>query len=553
MKNVSKGFIEKSCASKKYIKTHILVAWDKTFDPERGFFTLEASKLDGGAVLWNGNQDVAAFGDRYEYTEESENCASWNTSLKASQHPWGVIQGSAKIVLNNASGRYFPQNDPLIGEFVGLPNRPIKIAMEVDGETVNVFTGYSERPVATIQNSKITISAFDAISFLSGMTSDLEPITNKRIDEIIELLLLEAGFTESQFSLEEGIQESIGFCAPNGEKTLSLIRKLCESEQYLLFADGDGLIHGWNANHFTIESRPVRSFDTGNSTAMSWASSSILNYVRTQAQPYKVADNPGFFYNEEGSGDDTLVEPHDSLTVFISPEDDKNNAVYGLEFEAPSYGEKEGASYYLTSVDEKAKNNTDETNNEAGETGVINAGDNHDAIKLTNMYNFGKTIQLVFYNSSDVPTHISKIALFGKYARKIYYSAVEVKDKKSINDYGINPDESSAGEIYEVENEFIQDRKFAKRAAELLVDDYSEPYGQLSLSVFPTPYIEFGDIVGVDTGTVDGEKRGIVFGMEMSGNTDGKYTQKLSVEQRPEIYSFVLNSSKLDSGDVLAY
>ena len=117
----------------------------------------------------------------------------------------------------------------------------------------------------------------------------------------------------------------------------------------------------------------------------------------------------------------------------------------------------------------------------------------------------------------------------------------------------MNPDESSSGEVYKVENEYIQDRKFAKRIAELLVENYAEPYGQISLSVFPTPYMEFGDIVEAHIGIADGAKRGIIFGIENTGGANGKYTQKISIEQRAEIYSFKLDSSKLDSGHVLAY
>lgn len=536
MKKVSQNFIDKTLAPKKQIKTRILVAWDKIFDPVRGFFTLDSSTLDGGAVLWNGNQDVAAFTDKYEYTDESKNCASWSTSQKASQHPWGVIQGTAKIVLNNASGRYFPNNDPVIGDYVGLPNRPIKIQQEIDGESVNVFTGYTSRPVVTIEKSQMTITAFDALAFLSGITSELEPIVNKSIDEIIAMLLIEAGFVEAQFALEEGIQEKIGFCAPNGEKTISVIQKLCESEQYLLFADGDGLIHGWNANHFTIESDPIRNFNKGNSTTMAWASSSILNDVMVTATPYKVVETPGVYYEMDGGSDDTLVPAHDSLELFISPEDDKNNAVYGINVDTPVYN-GDGTSCYKTCIEQNGE-------------GEANA----EAISVSAFYVMnGKTIRIIFKNDSDTPTYITYLSLFGTHARKLYYSPVEIRDKNSMENYGVNPDESSSGEVYKVENEYIQDRKFAKRIAELLVENYAEPYGQISLSVFLTPYMEFGDIVEAHTGIADGAKRGIIFGIENTGGANGKYTQKISIEQRAEIYSFKLDSSKLDSGHVLAY
>ena len=541
MKAVSQHFISQTLAPRKKIVTKAMVSWDKEFDPDRGFFILDASKLDSKAVLWNGNQDVAAFGDRYKYTDESENVTSYSVSQKASKHPWGVIQGTATLVLNNASGRYSPGKDSEIGIYVGLPNRPIKIQQEIDGESVNLFTGYAHRPSVTIQDSKLTIEARDAISFLAGVESNLPPIVDKRIDEIIAMLLLEQGFEPSQFVLEEGLQESIAFCAPNNEKILTTIQNLCESEQYLVFADGDGLIHGWNALHFTVESPPVREYDTNSATAMSWATTSILNDVKIQATPYKMATEPGTFYEMTDASDDTLIPAHGTLELFLSPEDENNEAIYGVEVEEPEYyGEK---SRYLTNVEQDGGGDT-----------------NHDAITLDAFYNMnGKTMRLVFSNSSDTPTYITYLSFFGEYARKTYYTPTERTNSSSIRDYGVNPEESSTGDVYSIVSEYVQSREFASYMAEMLVKNYAQPYGEFTLDVFPTPYVEFGDIISADTtispniSTANGRKRGIIFGIESSGNANGEYKQHLIIEQRQEVYSFVLDISKLDSGDYLGF
>lgn len=541
MKKVSENFIRKSLAARKKITTKALVCWDKEFNPDRGFFILDESHLDGLAVLWNGNQDVAAFADRYDYENETQNIVKFSVSQKASKHPWGVIQGTASITLSNASGRYSPGKDSEIGRYVGLPNRPIKIQQEIDGESVNLFTGYAYRPTVTIQNSTLTIQARDAISFLSGMESELPPITDKRIDEIIAMLLIEVGFDPSQFDLEEGLQDSIAFCAPNSEKILTTIQNLCESEQYLVFADGDGMIHGWNALHFSVENEPVREFDTGSATAMSWSTSSILNDVKIQATPYKVADEAGTFYEMTEPNDDFLIPANGELELFLSPEDGNNEAIYGLEVETPTYN---GAtSKYLTNTAQDGSGST-----------------NKDAISLTAFYNMnGQTMRLIFKNTSATPTYITYLSFFGTYAKKTYYTPTERSNSASIADYGVNPEESSAGDVYSIVSEYIQNRTFASYMAEILVGNYSQPYGEITLDIFPTPYIEFGDIVSADTtispliSTANGGKRGIIFGMEVSGDKNGSYKQKIIMEQRQEVYAFVLDVSLLDSGDYLAY
>ena len=110
MKAVSQDFLDKIKNPTKSVASKLLISWDKTIAEDRAFFTLGESDLDGDDVLWNGNQAVVAFSDRYNYEDESKNLKSWKISRKVSNHPWGVVQSTASFELNNASGKYFEKH-----------------------------------------------------------------------------------------------------------------------------------------------------------------------------------------------------------------------------------------------------------------------------------------------------------------------------------------------------------------------------------------------------------------------------------------------------------
>ena len=123
---------------------------------------------------------------------------------------------------------------PVLLTNCNLPNRPVKIQAGIDGESINVFTGYTSRPEISITNSTFKVTAYDAMSYLSTVTSDLTAIVSQPLDVIIEALLLEAGFTSDQFVLEADVQLKIDYVSPKGRNVANLLDELCAAEQYLL-------------------------------------------------------------------------------------------------------------------------------------------------------------------------------------------------------------------------------------------------------------------------------------------------------------------------------
>lgn len=536
MKSVSSNFVDKVKSSVKKYDFALLVSWNKDEYDDRGFFTLGSSELDGGDILWSGNQDVIAFMDRYDYSNETSDCQNFKINKTISNRPWGVIQGTATVTLNNTSGRFFPGQDPYIGDYVNLPSRPIRIQVGVEGEYLNLFSGYTNQPKSTIVDRNVTLTAYDAVAYLSTKKSELSAFVNTKADEIIEALLLEAGFLSDQFVLEPSLQNPIGYCAPNGKNTLTLISDLCEAESYTIFADGDGVIQGWNANHYYIGGHddPDWKVSFDNATDMEWSTTSILNDVSVTTKPYKAADF-GKIWAIDQAGTDTLVPASGTVEIWAEPKDDNSATIYSISIQSPTYSNVSGSSYT--------------TNTATDGSGTANNA----AISLSSIYNFGDSVKMVFANSSATPTYITSLSLYGTSARQTTIEPVEVIDDDSVASYGTNPDDNNLnGDPYVIDSNYIQDSAFAINMANRLVYLYAGALAKLRLDSFAAPHLEIGDYVETKIDSLGTTKPTLIFGIETTGGVDQTFKQTFLVEEREIINYFTLDSSELDGGDVLA-
>lgn len=468
----------------------------------------------------------------YVYTDETARCASFKASRKASKHPWGVIIGSATITLNNASQRYFPGHDETIGDYVGLPNRPVKLEVGIGTEYVTIFTGFTDRPEVSLVGSEMKMTAHDILGSINDTVSALGGQTNKRADQIIAMLLEEAGIPSTGYDLEVSTQPVIGYCAPNNKNILDLIDELCQAEQYLVFADGSGKIHGWNANHQATISGASWEFDLNNSTAMDFSSTNVLNDVRVLSKPYQPVPYAKIFSLTSAS-DDTLIPANDTLTIWSSLKDTDNNEIYGIDIDTPIYNGV-NTSNYLTNTAQDGSGD-----------------DNHGAISVTENLVLGSTIKTTFRNSSATPTYITQLEFFGTSAQRQDYTSKRAIDKNSIATYGHNPDDIP-GETYEIESDYIQNDIIASEVATRLVIENSSPFSQLTIGTFIVPQLEFGDRVEVSAGSLLDSKPMFIMGWEFEASSNAEFKQKLSLDESNQGNYFILDSSALDGGKVLA-
>jgi len=526
MQGVSGQFETDVAAPFKTMGAGCLIAWEKIINPTYSFFEIGVSEI-GGPDLIKGAGGSVTFFDKYQYDNETDNLESYKITRKTSNKPWGVTMASAEITLLNSSNRYTPGYDLVIGDYI-KPDRPIKLSVGINNEYVNLFTGYTELPRSTIKERKTTIIAWDALQYLSNKKSDLQVFTDTSANDIIEALLDEQGFTSGQYVIEASLQQPISYLMVQDKIVTDIFKELCEAEGALMFVDEDGIIHFWNRLHLNSNSTNRWNFDYSNLTSIDWDTTPVINDAIVVAKPFKIAA----FNKLWESGQAYTLPPGGSLEIFADFRDDIGNYP---------------ASSVVTPVNiTSAVSSSWQSNyNEDG-----SGDDAASAVSLSSVYLFGERYRMTFANSSDQNVYLTKLQLYGIPAKVTVVDSKEQVDQASIDDYGINPDNS--GEVIEINNNLVQDASTANALAYIYVQLFSGPLTRLVCTVFGVPHIQLGDYVTVDEETSGDELIMVVVGNVIEVAKNGKLKQTLDLEQRSTYEYFTIGVSLIGGSDYLA-
>jgi len=446
MQTVSGAFTTATSAPIKKVNQGCLIAWDLTPNVSTNWFTIGTSKI-GGADLIKGAGGNITFFDKYQYANESARVISWEIKQSLSQLPYGVIMATANITLDNNSKRYIPNYDGTIGNFI-LPNRAIKLQVGFGNESIQQFVGYTDRPNSPLVRRQTTITAYDAISYLQNRKSALQSITNTTVDQIIVQLLVEQGFSSTQYNIEPSLALPVSYYNPNGRKVIDMLKELCESEAALMFVDENGIIQWWNRQHMNSNRTSQWTFNYSNLTNLDWDNTPIINSVAVVAKPYKLMGKTLIWTN----GQPITLAPNTTTDVFADFQDTVG-AFPATSVDVPAPVATATTSEYTTNQ------NKDGSGNDA-------AG----SITLSSSYLFGNSYKMTFTNSSNAEVYITKLEVYGTPAKVQVLDTQYQDDTTSQAAYGINP--SNNGDVQEIDNNVIQDTGAAKSLAYILVKQY---------------------------------------------------------------------------------
>lgn len=533
MIDVSNQFTEIVRAPKKFPQPGCLISWKKNYDANVGFGQMDHSFMDGGDKM-KGTGDTVTFFNKYDYLNETRFVKNFRITKKISSRPWGVIMATADIELNNTTKRFFPGFDLDIGDYVDLPERPVKLSIGFKGERINKFTGYMERPDGELVKRVVKLKAYDAMTYLSTVKSSLPAFVNTPANEIIEALLIEQGFGLDMFNIEPSLQQPIGYLMPNGKIVTDILQDICESEGYIVHADEEGIIQGWNRLHMLGDKPPVWTFAYNNMSDLKYSSAPIINSAEITAKPFKPAAWNKLYETDNEAGDERTVLPGQSKDIFVEFKDDLG-AFPAISIEDPVYiSAAAGGSYYSTNLSKDG-----------------NAATGASDIALTSTYNFGNTYRMTFTNSGNAPVYITKIVLFGQPAKVTAIKGDTQSDAVSIERYGINPDNNK--QTYTIENDLVQDLATANTMAWLLVDINKNPHGRYDIDNFVVPQLQFGDPVNIEILDTNETKYCNVLGEELFFGVNAALTQKLYVEERSQKTYARMDQSHMDGSDSMAF
>lgn len=534
MQTTSSGWNHIVGKSFRTLQYGVLISWMRQIASGVKFFTINQSSIGGPDPIKGGGNFVTLF-DKYYYTDYSTDTISWAVSRKLGQFPYGVITAQADIELDNTSKKFLPAFDPTIGSGI-LPNRPVKISVGFDNESYKQFVGFTDMPENTLNNRVTTLHAYDVMDFVKGYVSTASGSqSNKYAHEVIQSLLIEAGFASTQYVLDSSLQQPIGYLATNNRKFGDIFRELCEAEQALMFSDENGIIRFWNRQHLTTISGTVAfQFNYSKLANLRWQNTPIINDVIVRAKPRAVAAKQRIFDMETATAGVITLLPGKDTDYFIYFSD-QDGPLPVTSVDIPVYIDSATTSYFVS--------------NENADGSGLPRNSN---VTIVSAYSFGNSYKLTFRNSHTSAIYITQLVVYATPAKVAVVIEERYQDASSISIFGRNP--TNNGEPLIIENDLIQEKDTARALAFTLVKEYKDPRKRYlaPVAVGSNPALQIGDFGRLTIGDTLETKNVFITGITTTLDRDGDLVQTLELEERGIKRYFTINQSKIAGLDTIA-
>lgn len=537
MQTTSSGWQAVVNSSYRPLNTGLQMAWMRTVASGVNFFTVNTSIIGGYDILGTGNS-VSLF-DKYAYTDYTQYMKNWSVERQLGQFPFGLIMAQADVELDNTSSLFTPNYDATIGSGI-LPNRPMRISVGINDDSVPQFLGFTGQPEISITGRNVMLHAFDVVDYInnytfstaSGVNTSFSGVlTNQTTSSGIAYYLGKLGFNANQYSLDASLQDPIPFINVMDRKFGDVISDLTAAEQAVFFADETGMPTFWNRQHFVTTSGLGARFDLNysNSISIDYENTPIVNDVTVTAQPRAVAVGRRLW---------SLSSPQSilgggSFDFFASFTDD-----YGA-LPVTSVTIPVGSATDVTTSFYRA--NTDSTGSGSDVTSDIS---------ITSTFLFGSTYRITLENTGGSELFVTNLVLYGNAAFVTDTISQNYQDTASIEAYGRNP--SNNGDTIVIDNDYIQSDSQAVSMGYQIVNQFGNANRRYKVEVFSNPALQIGDY-----GTIDPSNTGVRKPVWITGKIDklapgGELTQVLTLDERTMTQYFTINQSLISSTDTIA-
>lgn len=512
MQTVTPSFTSRATADLRPLSWELRASFDKTFDDDIEFFTLDVSLLDGTDLLAPSDNNVISQWDKYAYADYSSRVISMEVT-REEQDPYSTVLAHADVVLNNYDNYFTPNSGSAIDDLI-LPKRPFRLLMGFGGENLPQFVGLNEK-MPEIDKVARTVS-FHLIDFLSFLyeqdISSTVILENVRTHEVLDHLFQLMGLTPTQYQLDGSFNRIKFFFVDKGAKFGDIVHKLLEAEMGRLYMDEAGVIQF--RNRYNFSQTPVYTFDKSNTIDYKSSTDSLIkNKVKVAASILGVQEAQSIW----GLAEPQFIPAGGTLEIsaeFVDPVTSSVDPVYSP---FPT-----NDSYYTAAID--------------------SAGNNpYTGVDFVSIDLNPKAATLTFQNTGGQDALITVIDLWGTPAKVIDGILIEEKDQASIDDFG--------EELHEIDNPYIQRETDAVSRALLILHDYAEQGSVVEIDVKGTMALQVSDPIDLD---LDGYQGLHTIQRITNILGEGKFGQRLKVKSKVIVDLFILDVSLLDGTDVLA-
>ena len=494
-----------------------MVSFDKSYDEDVTFFTLDQSILDGTDILGPSEDNPLQAWDFYDYKDYTDRIVfmSWEREL---EFPFSIVSATADFQFNNYDKYFTPNSGSPIASNV-LPKRPVRLLSGLGSTLLPQFVGLTQgMPEVDEDNRLATFTALDFLTQIYDLpmrnTIAMSYVTT---DEVLANIFMQFGLSPGQYDLAKGVNRIPFLFFERGQQTAGeVIRSLMQAEMGMLWLDETGIIRF----RPRLEQPVTPSYYLDNESIVSLSTSGddqIINKVTIETNVREVQEFQVVFSKESNNSQLNVVPPLGDY-LFVANLTDPN-----LSIDTPVPGENAGVSWFTA---------------ETPDGTVVPTGVSVSSVELkTNTY------EILFSNSNSFSVNIAQVELWGQPAKEISVEPTiyENLDTDSVGKYEI--------QNLSITNNFIQSIDQARSLALTILDEYSEYNDIIEAEVKGNPAIQLSDIVEVDYLHYSGQYRVIGNKNKLQ---DQKYTQILRMKRYNPRNWFILDQSQLNGTDVLA-
>lgn len=496
----------------------LMISFDKAFDDDITFFTLDQSVLNGTDILAPSEDNPIQAWDYYEYVDYTERLV-YQSVKRSLEFPYSVVSAIADFQVNNYDKYFTPNSGSPIDMFI-LPKRPVRLLQGLSSMVLPQFVGLTQgMPEISRTEGTATFTAMDFLTWIYDLPiRETIAMQNVTTDEVLANIFEQFGLTPTQYDLATG-RNRIPFLFFEADQLTAgdVIRPLMQAEGGDLWLDEQGIIRF--RPRLEQPADPIYTFDNDNIVSLDGQEdNTIINHVIISTE-VRVLQEAQLIYSVSGGQQDqsNTIDASSSKPLKLELQDPS------IDIVEPTLGELSGQSWFI------AKNSTGEE-----VTSLVSISGTSDQ---TNSYT------IFVENDNTFPIYISDIYLWGTPAKIVggKPTIYDNKDTDSIEKY--------EDQILSISNNFIQSISQARSLALTILDAYSEYNDIIEMEVKGNVALQLSDIIEVDYEEYTGQYRIIEIENKLQ---DQKSTQILKCRKYTPREWFTLDQSILDGTDVLA-
>ena len=454
----------------RYVRWKVEIAWKRTFSSSLVYARCgDAFSQVNGLHIVKGVTTPSTKPSLLEMWNETARVIRLEYDRKISEPLGGITSCLADIVLENTDNRFTPNHDSTIGTAL-LPKRPVtaEIGFYADSteRNISIFKGLSQMPEESKAGRTLTIPAKDYVEFLNSYALEPAIYVDKRTDEIIEDILITAGFSAPSYELDEALNTPSFVHFDRDETAGDRIRVLCEAEEGHFFQDENAVLRYHNRRRYGVYPYTTSMWDINPSDIIAWETmpnTQIINKCTVRTQPRTVQDLQ------------EVWRRHDEFTIAIGA-----TATVLAKLSDPCLV----IAGLIATTDYTAY------------TGEDSTGLDKTADMVVTTEGFATEVKITIKNNSGALVYIPLLKIRGKPATVEGPITATYEDSSSINKYDLQE--------FSFENDYIDDAVFALALVTHVVNKYKEPLRRVRLTVQGQPHFQVKDKVRVkdpDTST----------------------------------------------------